>query len=559
MPPMHPSPPHIPGVDLFEILGAGSSGTVYSGVFTGGRRAHPVAVKVVPARAGDPARRVDRALQEARFCFSLDHPHVVRVFDWGRLPDQGTYIVMERLSGETLAERVQRLGPLPAGAALAIARQLVRGLAAIHSRGAIHRDVKTENIYLCDNGILPDQVKLLDLGLAALAEDDPKRMVHTAQGMVFGTPGFMSPEQCCGEPMTPASDVFSVGATLFTCLTGEPPFSGKTPRAVLVATANAAGPPALPARVPAPLARVIKGCLHPDPALRPADATALAVMLDALHLDRQGQAGFGKTTLMVGGQTMQVGDLHLPSLGDHTDHHRFRSHVVLTVARVFKPGHIPSALTDKLQQVDRLEHARQAQVAERDQTRKAADEAARDLLTRSRRLGRALDTLRQSYEAARGRYVDLSTALIEVGAALGDIDRIYIKAYRDIEQLQREEAERASLLGEPVALDGLFGAAVGREMARLRAARDQRGARLEEQRGLLGQLLEAHQEVHDLRHQLLEMERSLLGVEADREALLAPLEASARGADDEALHLERAVEHAFLELGIALQLALMQP
>lgn len=550
--------PHIPGVDLFDVLGAGSSGTVYGGVFTGGRGDHPVAVKIVPPRRDDPARRSERAVQEAHFCFSLDHPHVVRVFDWGQLPDRSIYLIMERLSGQTLGDRLAASGPLTPAAALAVGRQMAQGLAAIHRRGVRHRDVKTDNVFLCDNGILPDQVKLLDLGLAGFSDDDPQRRVRTARGLIIGTPGFMSPEQCHGAKVGPQSDVFSWGATLFACLTGKPPFTGPTPRSVLLATAEATSPPSLPPTVPAPLAGVIQRCLRPDPAQRPQDATELLAALEAIALER-GTGGFSKTTLMVGGQTMQVGDLHLPTLGDRADHHRFRSHVVLTVARIFKPGHIPEGLTAKLQEVDTLDSARASKAEARDAARRAADDAARSLLTRSRRLIRALEAVEESFDAARGRYVALSTDLMQVGAELGDIDQRYIRAYREIEQLQRDEAERASARGEPVALAGLFGVAVNRTLATLRAAEADRAAALDRQRGLRAALLEAHQTAHDLRYQRLELQRSALGVEAERETAQGDLEGAARAAEDEALHLERAVEHAFLELGIALQMTLMQP
>ncbi|MFN3201450.1 MAG: protein kinase domain-containing protein [Bradymonadia bacterium] len=555
----HPPPPNVPGVDLFDVLGAGSSGTVYGGVFTGGRGDHPVAVKVVPGRPDDPARRAERALQEAHFCFSLDHPHVVRVYDWGQLADRSIYIIMERLSGQALGDVLSAEGPLSPSATLAIGRQLARGLAAIHRRGACHRDVKVDNVFLCDNGILPEQVKLLDLGLAALSKDDPQRRVHTAQGLIFGTPGYMSPEQCLGEDIEAPSDVFSWGATLYCCLTGRPPFTGRTPRAVLLATANATEAPALPDTVPAGLARVIRAALSPKPSDRPQTAEALVEALEKVHLEGAGKGAFEHTTLVFGGRTIQVGDLHLPSLGDLADHQRFRSHVVLTVARIFKPGYIPTELTAQLQEVDRLDAERRSQLQARDETRREADEAARTLLSRTRRLSRAIDGVTTAYEQARARYVDLSTALMEVSTELGDADQAYIRAYREIEQLQRQESARASARAEPVALEGLFGASVEAILTDMRASSDARAKALAQQRAVRQNLLEVHQQVHDLRHQLLELQRSNLAVEAEQETRLAALEAAARAADDEALHLERAVEHAFLELGIALQLAMMAP
>src|SRR6185295_18645815 len=172
-----------------------------------GRR---VAVKVVTA-AHDPAR-IRRFEQEARTAGALEHPNVLAVYDLGE-QDGVPFLVTELLEGHTLRTVID--GPrLPPPQVQGLALQLARGLAAAHARGIVHRDLKPENLFLTDDG----RLKVLDFGLARLTTDDDQGPGLTVTGAIFGTPGYLSPEQARGEKAGPPSDVFSAGAVIYELL-----------------------------------------------------------------------------------------------------------------------------------------------------------------------------------------------------------------------------------------------------------------------------------------------------------------------------------------------------
>ncbi|MCB0486502.1 MAG: serine/threonine protein kinase, partial [Flavobacteriaceae bacterium] len=255
----------IPNVQLGESLGEGAAATVFAGTLADTGRA--VAVKVVPARRGDAAGLAKRALQEGRLCWSLDHPNIVRVFGSGQTADGHVWILMERLTGETLYARLARRGTLSPAEVLAVARDVARGLCSIHARGVVHRDVKPDNVFLCAGP--PEQTKLLDLGIASLAANDPTRLVHTQAGLVFGTPGYMAPEQARGESIDARTDVYGLAATMYHCLTGQVRYADGTVVDVLRRLVTGTEPPPAVTGVPSALADLVRRCLHPEPARRP--------------------------------------------------------------------------------------------------------------------------------------------------------------------------------------------------------------------------------------------------------------------------------------------------
>ena len=180
-----------------------------------GRR---VAVKVVTA-AHDPAR-VRRFEQEARTAGALEHPNVLAVYDLGE-QDGVPFLVTELLEGHTLRTVIE--GPrLPPAQVQGLALQLARGLAAAHARGVVHRDLKPENLFLTDDG----RLKILDFGLARLSGNDERAPGLTLTGAIFGSPGYLSPEQARGERAGAPSDVFSAGAVLYEMLSGKRAFPG---------------------------------------------------------------------------------------------------------------------------------------------------------------------------------------------------------------------------------------------------------------------------------------------------------------------------------------------
>jgi serine/threonine protein kinase len=236
-----------------------------------GRR---VAVKVVTA-AHDPAR-VRRFEQEARTAGALEHPHVLAVYDLGD-QDGVPFLVTELLEGHTLRTVID--GPrLPYLQVQGLALQLARGLAAAHARGIVHRDLKPENLFLTDDG----RLKILDFGLARLSSDDEQGPGLTVTGAIFGTPGYLSPEQARGEKAGPPSDVFSAGAILYEMLSGKRAFPGASLIESGHLTLNAQPAP-LPPTVPAPLAALVTRCLEKQATRRFQNGAELARALDTLE------------------------------------------------------------------------------------------------------------------------------------------------------------------------------------------------------------------------------------------------------------------------------------
>jgi serine/threonine protein kinase len=214
----------IGGYPIVEKIGAGGMGTVY-------KAKHPskgnfVAVKVLTgAAAGHEVLRL-RFAQECQLARNLDHPHIVRVLDFG-MDGTRPFLVMEFVDGESLGQRLQRGGPLPEGEAVRIIRQVGEALHWAHQRKLIHRDVKPDNILLDASG----QAKLTDLGLVKNLEGDCN-LTETQSSL--GTPNFMSPEQFDNAKRADArSDLYSLAATLYMAVTGVLPFSGRSVKAIV--------------------------------------------------------------------------------------------------------------------------------------------------------------------------------------------------------------------------------------------------------------------------------------------------------------------------------------
>jgi eukaryotic-like serine/threonine-protein kinase len=283
-----------------RALGSGASGDVYEAVHLAlGAR---VAIKVLKPGAADTADvRRRRFMREARVAARVQSDHVVRVFDVVSSDSGPTYIVMELLTGETVAERMARVGRLSVADAIDYVLQAAEPLAELHDAGIVHRDVKPSNLFICRDTRGRERVKLIDFGVAAFRQVAPGHATRgaswTAAGQsaltltaaLVGTPRFMAPEQVLGEREVDArADVWALGVTLYALLSGSAPFDGDTVLAVLGQIANEEPPP-LAARcpdVPAGLARVVHECLSKEAAVRPADARAL----------REALAPFARTT-----------------------------------------------------------------------------------------------------------------------------------------------------------------------------------------------------------------------------------------------------------------------
>ena len=264
-------------------LGAGGMATVYLAHDI--RHHRQVAIKVLheDLRASLGA---ERFLSEIRITANLQHPHIVPVFDSGDAEGL-LYFVMPRIEGETLRGRLDRTGPLPVAEAVRYVREVADALSYAHGHGVLHRDLKPENVLLTGGHAL-----LADFGIAASSgAPHPQRLTQT--GMSVGTPAYMSPEQATGEKsLTPASDVYALGAIFFELLTGSPPFTGETYAAILVQRFTQDAPRASTRRAdtpPACDAAIAKALAH-----EPADRfTSAAAFADALTEARPAPAPLG--------------------------------------------------------------------------------------------------------------------------------------------------------------------------------------------------------------------------------------------------------------------------
>src|SRR3954462_1603240 len=250
----------MPTGDLAEIgkyriisqIGEGAMGVVYRGIDPVLNR--PVAIKVMnDAVARDKELRA-RFLREAQSAGSLQHPNVVTVYDFGEV-DGHPFIAMELVEGADLDELLRRNAPLTLVEKIDIVSDVLNGLSYAHKRGIVHRDVKPANIRIDEEG----RARIMDFGIAHLHTSEATRMTRT--GVMVGTPAYMSPEQITGSPITPASDIFSIGAVMYELFAGATAFHADTLQSIMYQIVTVPAPE-LTGIVPPPTgpeaARVIK-------------------------------------------------------------------------------------------------------------------------------------------------------------------------------------------------------------------------------------------------------------------------------------------------------------
>lgn len=213
--------------ELVELLGGGGTGVVYKANHT--MLKNFVAVKMLFPHMVSRQLAVRRFQQEAKATASLSHPNILKVTDYGTAEQGQPYLVMEYLEGKSLAELLEAEGDLPPYLAVEIILQATAGLMHAHTKQVIHRDIKPSNLMLI--GKIPERftVKIVDFGLAKPNRQDDQMAKITVTGEVFGSPSYMSPEQCRGEVVDYRADIYSLGCVLFESLTGRPPFVGKDP------------------------------------------------------------------------------------------------------------------------------------------------------------------------------------------------------------------------------------------------------------------------------------------------------------------------------------------
>jgi len=291
---------------ILQKIGSGGMGAVYKAAQPAMNRM--VAVKILHPKLTNRKDLASRFRREARAMSHLTHPNTVKVLLYGELDDGSLYIVMEYLEGRNLNQSVRKEGPLPVERAVPVLIQVCGALQEAHLQGIIHRDLKPENIFLSTNGGLRDYPKVLDFGLAKVTERElrPGSIMLTQEGMVFGTPEFMSPEQAQGKVLDARSDIYSLAIILYEVLTGKLPFEAKSPMEYIQMHVTKAPIP-LDDRVPgkkfAPgLGAVIAKALEKRPEDRYASAAEFAQALKPFA----GLGGKGYTAMMPKGTAESI-------------------------------------------------------------------------------------------------------------------------------------------------------------------------------------------------------------------------------------------------------------
>jgi len=215
---------HIPGYRIVRKLGSGAMATVFLARQLSLDRL--VAIKILPKKFSGNDKFIERFYKEGRSAAQLNHPNIVGAYDVGRAGEHH-YFVMEYVDGPTIHDRITRKKTIPEKQAIEIVKQVARALEHAHARGFVHRDIKPKNIM-----ISRDRVMLADLGLARAISDE--EAARAEAGRAYGTPYYISPEQIRGElEISPAADVYGLGATFYHMVTGRVPFEGKTPSSVM--------------------------------------------------------------------------------------------------------------------------------------------------------------------------------------------------------------------------------------------------------------------------------------------------------------------------------------
>jgi eukaryotic-like serine/threonine-protein kinase len=265
--------------EVLSAIGAGGMGEVYQARDT--KLGRDVAIKVLPEAFAHDLDYLSRFQREAKMLAAVNHPNIAAIY--GLEENLGTsYLVMELVPGETLAERIKRAGAIPEDETLAIARQMAEALEAAHEKGIIHRDLKPANVKVTPDG----KVKVLDFGLAKASANDSASQdiansptmtrAATMQGVILGTAAYMSPEQARGKSVDRRTDIWAFGVVLHEMLTGQQLFSGATVSDTLAAVLRHEPDYA---RIPARIGRLIRWCLERDPKKRLRDiADGMAIV-----------------------------------------------------------------------------------------------------------------------------------------------------------------------------------------------------------------------------------------------------------------------------------------
>ncbi len=299
---------HLGSYRLLRPLGKGGMGIVYLGEHHVMKRL--MALKILPPHAVADTRRIERFKAEARACAQLDHPNIVRAYDFAQAGDK-LYIVMEYVEGVDLQYAVQRDGPMSLGDAIDVLTQATRGLAHAHERGIIHRDIKPSNLLMRTDG----EVKLSDLGLARIGwggDGEPEK--HR----LMGTADFVAPEQAINSAAVDArADIYSLGCSLYYLLSGRSPFEGTSmQRLAKHQTAPVPDIRSVRADCPGAVADLIARMTAKRPENRPKSAVELLAQLERLGGSSDDASRNHRRKVISAGDTMVDDHLYQATLDD---------------------------------------------------------------------------------------------------------------------------------------------------------------------------------------------------------------------------------------------------
>jgi tRNA A-37 threonylcarbamoyl transferase component Bud32 len=270
-----------------ELIGVGGMGAVYRGRHEA--MGKTLAVKVLHEDAVGNKKAVLRFDQEARAASALTHPHLVSVYDYGVTDDGAPYLVMDYLEGKSLAAIIKEEGEVNPTRALTIFIQIAEGIEHAHKKGVIHRDLKPSNVIITKTDREQDFVKIVDFGIAKLMTTAVGSADNslTQTGEIFGSPLYMSPEQCTGEQLDQRSDIYSLGCLMYETLTGRPPLQGANPVQTIMLHVQEEAPSiastANHITLPPGLASVVMRCLSKAPSDRYQSAEALMSDLEKVR------------------------------------------------------------------------------------------------------------------------------------------------------------------------------------------------------------------------------------------------------------------------------------
>jgi serine/threonine protein kinase len=265
--------------EVLELIGSGAMGALYLGKHLALDR--PVAIKVLHAHLAQDDVHMERFVREAKLAASLQHSHVAHVYDVGNAEDGAPYLVMDFLDGRSLQKTIDELGPMPVRRAVPLMIQIAQGLSYAHSKGLLHRDLKLGNIMVVSD-VGQEMAKIIDFGIAkSMNPDEASKLTQT--GEIFGSPLYMSPEQCQGLELDERSDIYSLGCVMYEMLSGVPALRGDSLVSTIYKHINEAPKPIAEAapgvRVPAELEAIVFKCLEKDKSKRYANANDIVVAL----------------------------------------------------------------------------------------------------------------------------------------------------------------------------------------------------------------------------------------------------------------------------------------